>query len=225
MLLSAGVNAGLSIQTKDCRIWLDVLHTTPVQGFSSVTPQRWAEIRCHSSFASPNLILYTHTHPDHYSPVLTQEALSLWPQAELLLPSERTHTEPIKRGQTTLCFFPLPHEKPYDDVSNNGVFIDDGDTRILIVGDCALASPVLSQLKRTIPQPDAVVLPFLWLTSRMGRCFLEAELSRTMLVFNHLPFSEDDVFHYHKAANKYFPLFPKSTMFTELFQTIYINKW
>ena len=71
--------------------------------------------------------------------------------------------------------------------------------RILIAGDCEVASPAL----RDTLAGQAVNLAILdipWLTLPQGRAFVREVIRPEHLLVYHLPFPEDDCFGYRKAA-------------------------
>lgn len=66
--ITLSVNAGVALHLGAMRVWSDALHDRRVVGFSTVTPERWNILQAHPDFASPDLLFFTHCHPDHYSP-------------------------------------------------------------------------------------------------------------------------------------------------------------
>ena len=65
--VTLSVNAGVALHLGRHRIWSDALHDRRVVGFSTVTPEIWNILQAHPDFARPEVLFYTHCHPDHYS--------------------------------------------------------------------------------------------------------------------------------------------------------------
>ena len=77
-------NAGVILEWNQHVIWIDALHTQQVPGFSAVRPADWERMR--QTLPPPELLCFTHCHPDHYSFRLASEAHSLWLDAMIALP-------------------------------------------------------------------------------------------------------------------------------------------
>ncbi|WP_300757639.1 MBL fold metallo-hydrolase [uncultured Oscillibacter sp.] len=199
-------NAGVILEWNQHVIWIDALHTQQVPGFSAVRPADWERIQ--QTLPPPELLCFTHCHPDHYSFPLASQARSLWPNAAIALPrqdfadqllisGEETR---LSRGGMTLRFLRLPHEGPdFQNDPHYGLLLSDHTSHILIPGDCETASPSL--LKRLDGLPiDLAILNFPWITLRKGRRCLEDVLRPRHLMLCHLPFAEDDTNGYLDAA-------------------------
>ena len=86
--ITLSVNAGVALHLGAMRVWSDALHDHRVVGFSTVTPERWNILQAHPDFASPDLLFFTHCHPDHYSRALTEQVIAQNPQVALVLPEQ-----------------------------------------------------------------------------------------------------------------------------------------
>jgi len=86
--ITLSVNAGVALHLGAMRVWSDALHDRRVVGFSTVTPERWNILQAHPDFASPDLLFFTHCHPDHYSRALTEQVIAQNPQVALVLPEQ-----------------------------------------------------------------------------------------------------------------------------------------
>lgn len=204
-------SAGTALLLGRTRLWIDALHDRKVPGFSTVTPTLWDAMATHADFAEPDLLFFTHCHPDHFSPGLTRQALSRWPQAKVILP------EPVFPDQITLSgrrvrltlpdltihFARLPHEGPqYADVIHYGCILEQDGFRLLVPGDCALAAPELAEFVSEHGPIDAALMDFPWITLRKGTRFIQEYIRPQCLLICHLPFSADDIYGYRKAAIK-----------------------
>ena len=65
------VNAGLALCTQGLRLWVDAVHDEKLPDFSTLTPQQQRRLFLHPNFQDPDLICFTHCHPDHFSPEFT----------------------------------------------------------------------------------------------------------------------------------------------------------
>lgn len=209
--LTFSANAGVVLQLGQTRIWVDALHCHAVQGFSTLTPELLTRLREHPAFAAPDLLVYTHRHPDHFSKVLTAEMQARWPLAQVILP------EPVfpdqfllSRSREQLClpevslrFARLPHEgAEYAEVAHVGCVLEHDGFRVLVTGDCAVASPALAEFLEEVGPVDLALVDFPWITLRKGRDFIRDHIRPSHLVVCHLPFAEDDCFCYRAAAEK-----------------------
>lgn len=212
--ITLSANAGIALSFGGVRLWIDALHDEKVAGFSAVTPELWAAMRTHPAFAAPDLLFFTHCHPDHFSPRLTGEALNLWPRAKLVLPEDRFpgqallsgRRERVRLPRLTLDFIRLTHEGPrYADMPHYGCVLESGGFRILIAGDCKLCAPELAEFLKEDGPIDLAVLTFPWLTLPRGRRFTETVIRPKTLAVCHLPFAGDDIYGYRAAAVKAAP--------------------
>lgn len=208
--LTLSANAGVALHCGSVRIWSDALHNQRTPGFSAVTPAIWDALQTHPDFADPDVMFYTHCHPDHYSRSLTIQAKKWFPDARLILPEREFPDQVLLTGARchlclpglTMQFALLTHEGPqYAAVPNYGCILDDGDFRILIAGDCAVANPELAEFVGNSPI-DLALLDFPWVTLRKGRQFIEQYIRPRHLAVYHLPFAENNRWGYREAAAK-----------------------
>ena len=83
---------------------------------------------------------------------------------------------------TVLHFFRLPHEgKAYAQVPHYGLLLSQNRFRILIAGDCEVASPALRDTLAG-QAVNLAILDFPWLTLPQGRAFV-----REVIRPEHLP--------------------------------------
>lgn len=204
------INAGLALNTEGLRIWVDAVHDEKVPSFSTLTPQVQRQLFASEAFQNPDVIFFTHCHPDHFSKQLCVEAMKRYHNAKLILPEahfkDQTHlrgTEVIVPVNGRLLYFRrLIHEgKNYRDVPHYGMMIEDDGETILVLGDCALQA---SGLREWVAgrQIDAAIMPFPWITLRTAQEFIQRELRPRQLFIYHLPLEQDDVYHFGVSARK-----------------------
>lgn len=206
--VTLSANAGGALALGPARIWYDAMHQQKVPGFSTISAQLMTALEQTRAFYDPDLILCSHCHPDHCSVPLLEAAHALWPRAKLLLPEARLPGQLLLEGPCRmelagleLRFAPLPHEgAQYAGVANYGCILRSGDFRVLLAGDCAVASPALEDFVNGEPI-DLAVLNFPWLTLPRGRSAVEAIRPRHLLIW-HLPFQADDRWGYRIAARR-----------------------
>ena len=204
--VSLSANAGVAIHVCGYRIWVDALHTIKQPGFSTVdVPLQRRMLRC-ETFEKPDLILYTHNHPDHFSKELTAEAQKLWPNAEIILPDRhgdgRIGEFLYSIDDLTVRFVKLPHDgQQYADCVHYGLLITVNGKTILIPGDCAIGAPEL-QSAVAGHKIDLALLNFPWLTLKRGQSFVDEIIKPAQMLLYHLPFDQDDTCGYRAAARK-----------------------
>ena len=208
--ITLSANAGIALQFGSLRMWSDALHTEKVPGFSTVSPALAQAIRRDPHFAAPDLIFYTHCHPDHYSRALTEEAAARYPMAELVLPRQEFRHQLLLTGRemglnlcgVSLRFRRLVHEgEQYAAVPHYGCLLERRGFRILLPGDCAIANPELADFAGETPV-DLLAVDFPWVTLRRGREFIEEQLRPRRLLIYHLPFREDNDWGYRELTAK-----------------------
>ena len=207
--VTLSANAGVAIEIGGIRIWVDALHDVQVLGFSTLRAQRLRQLWTAEAFQSPDVIVYTHCHPDHYSQQLTAEAHLRWPKARLILPQKEFAEQELVSGDgytavvedVVLHFCRLPHESQHYtiDVPHYGLTITHGTEAILLPGDCAVASPALLPLIAR-QHFRLALLNFPCITLRKGREFIEQHILADHIIVDHLPFAEDDTEHFRAAA-------------------------
>ncbi|MBQ7485848.1 MAG: MBL fold metallo-hydrolase [Oscillospiraceae bacterium] len=210
------VNAGVCVSLCGVRIWIDALHTRPVPGFSTMTAEQVDAVLRHEAFASPDAVLCTHCHGDHFSPEPMRRAQALWQDTpfylpEPFLPSQRTllgEGGSFAVGAVTVRYFRLPHEKEiYRAVPHYGFLLTGGGRSVLVTGDCAVASPELTAALGG-EAVDVALLDFPWLALPRGRQYVRQTLRPAHIALTHFPLPKDDTAGYRGAARRAVSLFP-----------------
>lgn len=208
--VTLSANAGVSVELGGVRVRIDALHDTRVPGFSTLDSHLLRRLWSEAAFQSPDAIVYTHCHPDHYAAHLTAEACRRWPKARLFLPRKDFPEQELLSGRETaasiggvaLHFYRLTHDgMAFAGVPHYGLTITCGKDSVLLPGDCAVASPEL------LPVVDGrhlrlALLNFPWITLRRGQDFLREHLHADHIALYHLPFAEDDTEGFCTAADR-----------------------
>lgn len=199
--LTLSANTGVAVEIGGKRIWVDALHTRKQPGFSCVDEDLQKKMLSHPAFQKPDVICYTHDHPDHYSRELTAAACRIWPSAKTIVPGvDAPYVDrwALSLGEVKLTYIRLPHEgAQYADTPHYGIFIEDGRKNVLFTGDCAVGCDAMNGM-----DVDICVVDFPWITLPKGRKVLEAGIRPGKIVACHIPFAEDDVNSYRIAAAK-----------------------
>lgn len=196
MKLTLSANAGLAIEIGGKRIWVDALHTRKQPGFSCVDEDLQKKMLSHPAFQKPDVICFTHCHPDHYSRSLTEAACRIWPKAALLVPEE--DMQPFSLDDLRVSFFRLPHEgAQYAETLHYGIRIECEDENVLLTGDGAVGCEEMNGMA-----PKVIVVDFPWISLPKGRRVLQEKIRPGKIVACHIPFAQDDVNSYREAAAK-----------------------
>lgn len=208
MKITLSANAGISVDFAGKRIWIDALHERKVLGFSAVTQDLYDQLLQNENFRKPDLICYTHCHPDHFSKKMTLEAAQCWPNVKVISPEsiadgwikidgdrwEKTF------GDLKIIYIRLPHEGvAYANAIHYGIVLSDGIRNILIPGDCRICSEELAAAVKGL-SIDLAILDFPWITLPKGKAFLDANICPDKICVFHLPFANDDINSYRRAA-------------------------
>ena len=210
LCVTLSANAGVAINFGGFRIWVDALHNRKVLGFSPVTDALLGELWEHEAFQKPDIICYTHRHPDHYSRDLTLQAAQRWPSAKMIAPDVKETGWMSVTGERweyrldglTVTYVRLPHEgAEFADTVHYGILLTCEGKTVLIPGDCKLCDPALAAAVAG-KKLFAVLLDFPWITLPKPRAFVENVLTPEYTIVYHLPFEADDVNGYRAAAQK-----------------------
>lgn len=209
-------NAGLLIDPGESRLLIDAFHSTRYEAYQTVSSELFSQILADPRFQDPDVCVYTHCHPDHFSAEMTAEASRQWPGMVTILPEQKAAGILLSRpeenfsvGKLDLTFRRLTHEgEQYKDVTHYGVLIRKGPLTILDAGDCLLGSEELASFIQG-RHIDIAVLNFIWLTLRRGRQFIKEIIRPDHVLVCHLPDPDLDPYDYKRAAEiKIFSDFP-----------------
>lgn len=202
-------NAGIFLSYNNKTFLIDGLHRGS-RRFSASTDEQVRDIISGAGiFRRIDCMLVTHTHSDHYDPMLTHRLLQNHPETVLIspvTPSDRTSGRLEQPEGYALMpnmevhFLQLAHEGPgYEDVVNYGYDVRVGDFEFVVTGDAAISEAGLGHLTegRTA---DAAFVNFPFLTLKAGRAALKNSLHAKRIFVFHLPFEGDDTENYRKSA-------------------------
>ena len=223
-------NAGFLLEAGGKTILVDALHHTPVGGWSAPDEGKAAQLSALLDRKHPDVIYFTHVHPDHYSRELAEQAAERYPGCRLILP-KRENAKEYACGDVCLQWTELPHMHVNGKNAGTNFCLTvrcrdfnrpGGEGKIFVSGDVDFTSPkTLAAIDGLAP--DLAFLNFPWITLRAGREAME-KLSPGKVVLVHLPYPEDDAFGYIPAAKRSAEqFFPGAVPLTEFFQQVEIE--
>lgn len=228
ILLTA--NAGILLEVAGVRFLIDALHHSDQYPFSKV-PLCLLERMNHgnNSFRNVDFVLFTHNHPDHYSPKLLMDYLQHNCVHRVLLPKqtdgeiceqelaaylEQAHVPcwrmGLLRGQCRiyqlmpdvyLTVLGMQHTgRMFADLDCDCILITVKGKQILVTSDCDYENRD-HYLALNKVQPDAVFINPLFFHSKQGRSLLEKWDSRNVILY-HVPFENEDEMHLRVLAHR-----------------------
>ncbi|MBP5295674.1 MAG: hypothetical protein J6Y95_08165, partial [Lachnospiraceae bacterium] len=204
-------NAGAVLYLGGLCIWADVLNEENPDSYEVLSEAHFQRLLSEEAFR-PDLILFTHRHPDHFSERRLLETLQAYPETQLFIGGTLAgKTEDLQTGALRVTVFPLPHEgKAYIGEENDAFLLCAPEATVLIPGDCPVGCPALFEAldewrARASETPckrlDLAFLNFPWLSLGKGRKALFS-LNPGHVLFCHLPAPSDDVYGYREQAER-----------------------
>jgi glyoxylase-like metal-dependent hydrolase (beta-lactamase superfamily II) len=209
---------------------------------------------CHTSdnhYNNLDYLIFSHLHPDHFSPDLVARYLLFNRVSRLLFPQDdsprskvlidtiaRTKTPcwqfEMKRGKvrqyllqktisiTTLCTRHMP--QMFADDLCCAVLVTINNSTILFLTDCSCEEAELLQQLSEINIHTVFVNPYFY-HAAAGREILEKYLHPENIVIYHIPFAADDSIHIRNLVTQDYKRFPHPglVLFSEPFQTLTIH--
>lgn len=208
-LVRATTNAGAEIYYNGKCLLCDALHKDPVFQFPPLSDEMIRRIWAEHAHNPPDVVFFSHGHPDHCSPELAREAAQRWPKAVFIAPlcvcdrqitldhPQETHTvNGIQMTFIKTAHMPLavPEGPHYACLADMGGFT------VLLPGDTDLSDPALHELLLN-RHVDLALMDFPWWMFPRGRRTLEALIKPGHLFLHHFPAPEHDKDHlYHITA-------------------------
>lgn len=242
-------NAGLLLEYEGITFLLDGIFGDEKHPFSNYSQSVWqAILEKEAPFEHIDYLLFTHVHPDHFSPELTVELLKkrsvrgvFFPDADIVgsigLPemlqqkgipcailSDQTNHIAVKVGPhiSVRGFRTLHLDKKFDKVRHYCYLVTFGDKKILFTADMDYISEDLSCLGHTALSA-AFINPLFFSALRHGKYFRGKLNTRRICVY-HVPFAEDDTMDLRGMLTKDIAQWPADrawvTALTEPFQEI-----
>lgn len=216
--ITASVNAGVCLTFPDGKkVWIDFFPDGKTPLFSHVSDSQWEQIKKDPRVTPPDLILFSHTHPDHFSAARVQECAALWPDVPVYFPagsnwrdgpaeSELAYQpisgEEIKLslGKTTVRMIRTVHSgKEYVDVPHYSFLFTCEGRQIFVAADALVTGEKLCEVLE-YSRTDLAVLTFPWASTSVGRERVEYMIQPSHVLLYHIPNREDDRSNFRKVA-------------------------
>lgn len=215
--VTLAANAGVLLTYRGTTLLIDAIYGGEGHPFSCLPPQlHQAMLAGEGAFGRVDYLLFTHAHPDHFSPEMTLDYLRHRPVKGVFLPDTRSVRESgladylrdsatpavflsaatdraafrIEEGITVRAFHTLHLDKLYQHVHHFCYLLSFGDKDVLFCADIDYTQESLSQL-RGRPLRAAFVNPLFFAELRRRRFFHGALNAQTLCIY-HVPFSDDD---------------------------------
>jgi len=174
----------------------------------------------------PDLVVYTHRHPDHFTMRLAREINELYPEAPILAPvvwqkmleiPELVHEgDPIGilvegehaeykfttvAGNISVRYDVTEHSgKMFEGTPHYSVTVESDTTKIFFASDVKVADPTaMSIIEREKPEIGFFTFP--WITLERGREAIEGSGIEHIVVY-HIPFKQHDDRNYRDEVAK-----------------------
>lgn len=210
-------NAGLLVTYQGISFMIDGIYGREDHPFSNLTSETWQAMLTGSGhFSRVDYLLFTHAHPDHFSPEMTEEFLRHRDVKGLFLPTPHTKGEErlaeLLRERGTPCVqlsgmtdhvtfkiepeitvraFQTAHLDPkYREVPHFCYLLTLGGTNLLLTADVDYVHETLAFL-RPFTIDAAFVNPLFFSALSHGK-FFKGTLDARQLFVYHVPFPEDD---------------------------------
>jgi len=212
------INAGICITFPNGRkLWFDLYPDGPTPLFSHMKDEDWERTKKDPRLSPPDRVFFSHTHPDHFSAVRTEEIHRLWPQVPVYLPDRSVWSGSPDSGE--LVCIPIAGEEmsmdldgitvhmlrtqhsgqQFIDVPHYSFLIRYDKKQIFISGDALLTSDKLITYLECI-RTDLAILTFPWASITLGRERVEYSIQPSHLLFYHIPGEEKNESGYREAA-------------------------
>ena len=203
-------NAGIVLEYNGCTLLLDGIYQDDQHDFSNLPPHAWD---CVSHY---DYLLFTHAHPDHFSPELTLHFMKKYSVWGILLPDspafcretlfpylnkeqipylplsgDTPHMKIQVKSDISIRILPTAHlDRHYQDVPHFCYLITCGGRSILFTGDVDYTTETFSLLNGQ--RLDAVFLNPLFFLMLDTPAYFHGVLNTGMLCVYHVPFPQDD---------------------------------
>ena len=220
--INGSVNGGVCLTFPGgFRVWVDFCPDFKTRLWEYIPESDWENIKKNTALFPPDVVFFTHCHPDHFSLERTEEILRTCPGTKVYaplgevfsaskcgflsadsLPCEKVSgdeaTETV--GKLTIRFLRSTHSgKEYSNISHYSLFLTYEGKTVFISGDAALSDETLAERLEFL-HTDLAVMNFPWASLHSGRETVETSIQPSHVYLVHLPAENEDVFGYRKAA-------------------------
>jgi len=211
-------NAGVLLQYRDTAVLVDGIYGSEPHYFSNLKPGVWEQmLRGEGLFEKIDYLLFTHDHPDHFSPEMTMEFLRARAVKGVFLPDSPAVKESgltaflTERSIPFICLsqetgkaayrmekgvtvraIPTRHlDKKFQHVQHLCYLLTFGEKHLLFTADADYTQERFESIRRFFPLQAAFINPLFFGALRHGR-FFNGELDARLTCVYHVPFEGDD---------------------------------
>lgn len=218
MRVTLVANAGLLIEYAGTTLLVDGIFENEVHGFSGLTPDVWQQMLSGAQpFESISSLLFTHMHPDHFSPSMTLTYLKNRKVNSVFIPEGTSKPNDLLNflneshipyvylsGQTGEEVYQISPEitvrairthhldKQFYHVPHFCLLITFGEKTVLFTADIDYVNETLDQLDGV--HLDAVFVNPLFFKALYQKNFFGGRLKTDKICVYHIPFISDDCF-------------------------------
>lgn len=206
------VNAGLYFWNGKTGLFIDAIHKGKEIGFSDTPEEIIDQMINHKGiFGRKNDYLFTHTHEDHFDKELLNICRQEYPDCFISGPDEgMSNLTPVivqdgvyelRIRDYHIWVFRTQHDgKQFCDCVCYAYLVEADNNNCLVCSDAILNMELLWRIRnRCVGKVDKIFLNLYQLSSKVGRNFLHV-LDPGELWLYHLPYKQDDLYHYWKLA-------------------------
>jgi len=207
-------NAGVLVEYQGTTLLLDSIYGREPHYFSDLKPGVWEQmLRGEPPFAHIDYLLFTHCHPDHFSPEMTMEFLRARPVKGIFLPDAPMVRESgleafLTRRKIPFAYLPqvgncsveqgisirglsTRHlDKKFQDVEHLCYLLTFGAKHLLFTADVDYTQERFTSIA-DLPLRAVFVNPLFFSALRHGR-FFDGNLNTQLTCVYHVPFAGDD---------------------------------
>lgn len=200
------VNSGLYFQDERCGIFVDGLHEGKSVGFSATPREIRQQLHTHTGiFRQDNLYLFSHNHPDHFSPDLVRQLRNFEPDSMIFGPmilQSNARPQFISDGIRRFCYHnwtvflidAIHDGQGFERVPLNTFLIQTDHQSFFIASDAIISATLYSRIQSLSPAPiTAAFVNIYQLASQTEQAYLHA-LSPERIWLYHMQFPQDDSF-------------------------------
>lgn len=227
-------NTGILIEYEGSKLLVDGIFGPEGHSFSNIEAETWMQMKKGQGiFEAVDYLLFTHDHPDHFSPSMALEYLKhqrpkgiFLPEAqgedfqelEQYIQKEKIPCVLIEKGSKykvtyrpevnlAIKYYDSIHlDEKFYEVAHFCFLISLGGRNLLFTADIDFFRPQLLELKDE--KIDIVFVNPLLYHGKKGQEFLREIIQPETIIVYHVPFAQDDQFKIRKMLQKDLQLYP-----------------
>ena len=223
------VNSGLYLTDGTCKLWVDGIYDGSEQGFSPMPALLRKQLREHGGlFSQVTSALFTHLHGDHFQREGLSELLCSPRPPKVYGPGLTESSAAVRAlhsgvrriflpGVQVLAIDTIHDGTPYRKVPHQSYLLYLGGEAFFMAGDAALTpADAADLLEFHSGRVAAGFFNLYQLVSAQGQAFIRL-LKPERIFLIHLPFREDDCYHYRSLARQAARNLPEDLPRAEIF--------